>query len=70
MKAEFIKMREIEGVNVLAKGFDQQNERGYVVPDIAPLEVIKSVMAKPEVKEKIKEAGVDVGSMQMIPLQD
>ena len=68
MKEDFVKMREEAGVNILAKGFDAQNERVYVVQDIASMEVFQNVKAKNQ--EIFKEAGVDMGTMQMIPLQD
>ena len=63
-------MQEAAGVNILAKGFDAQNERVYLVQELASMEVIKGVMAKPEAQERIKEAGVNMASMQMIPLQE
>ncbi len=68
MKEDFVKMREEAGVNILAKGFDAQNERVYVVQEMASMEVIQNAMAKNQ--ERIKEAGVDMATMQMIPLQD
>jgi len=68
MEEEFVKMREEAGVKILAKGFDTQNERVYVVQDMDSMEVIQNAMAKNQ--EKIKEAGVDMSTMQMIPLQD
>ena len=68
MKEDFVKLREEAGVNILAKGFDAQNERVYVVQEMASMEVIQNAMAKSH--EKIEEAGVDMATMQMIPLQD
>ena len=68
MKEDFVKMREEAGVNILAKGFDAQNERVYVVQEMASMEVIQNAMAKNQ--KRIKEAGVDMVTMQMIPLQD
>ena len=68
MEEEFIKMRKEAGVKILAKGFDTQNERVYVVQEMVSMEVIQNAMAKNQ--EKIKEAGVDMSTMQMIPLQD
>ena len=68
MKEDFVKLREEAGVNILAKGFDAQNERVYVVQEMASMEVIQNAMAKNQ--ERIMEAGVDMASMQMIPLQD
>ena len=68
MKGDFVKSREEAGVNILAKGFDAQNERVYVVQEMASMEVIQNAMAKNQ--ERIKEAGVDMATMQMIPLQD
>ena len=68
MKEDFVKLREEAGVNILAKGFDAQNERVYVVQEMASMEVIQNAMAKN--LERIKEAGVDMATMQMIPLQD
>ena len=68
MEEEFVKMREEAGVNILAKGFDAQNERVYVVQEMASMEVIQNAMAKNQ--ERIMEAGVDMATMQMIPLQD
>ena len=68
MKEDFVKIREEAGVNILAKGFDAQNERVYVVQEMASMEVIQNAMAKNQ--ERIMEAGVDMATMQMIPLQD
>ena len=68
MKEDFVKMREEAGVNILAKGFDAQNERVYVVQEMASMEVIQNAMAKNQ--ERIKEAGVDMATIQMVPLQD
>ena len=68
MDVAFVKRREEAGVKVLAKGFDAQNERVYVVQELDSMEVIQNAMAKNQ--EKIKEAGVDMSTMQMIPLQD
>ena len=44
----------------MAKGFDVQNERVYLVQELASMEVVKGVMASPEAQERIKEAGVDM----------
>ena len=68
MKEDVVIMREEVGVNILAKGFDAQNERVYVVQDIASMEVFQNVMANNQ--EIFKEAGVDMATMQMIPLKD
>ena len=68
MDEAFVKRREEAGVNILAKGFDAQNDRVYVVQELDSMEVIQNAMAKNQ--EKIKEAGVDMSTMQMIPLQD
>ena len=68
MKEDFVKLREEAGVNILAKGFDAQNERVYVVQEMASMEVIQNAMAKNQ--ERIMEAGVNMATMQMIPLQD
>ena len=68
MKEDFVKLREEAGVSILAKGFDAQNERVYVVQEMASMEVIQNAMAKNQ--ERIMEAGVDMATMQMIPLQD
>ena len=70
MNEEAVKIREKVGIKVLAKGIDAQNERVYDIQDIASMEVIQKAMAKPEAQERIKEAGVDMTSMQMIPLQE
>ena len=68
MDEAFVKRREEAGVKVLAKGFDAQNDRVYVIQELDSMEVIQNAMAKNQ--EIIKEAGVDMSSMQMIPLQD
>ena len=52
----------------MAKGFDAQNDRVYVIQELDSMEVIQNAMAKNQ--EKIKEAGVDMSTMKMIPLQD
>ena len=54
VKEDFVKMREEAGGNILAKGFDAQNERVYVVQEMASMEVIQNAMAKNQ--ERIKEA--------------
>ena len=48
----------------MAKGFDAQNDRVYVIQELDSMEVIQNAMAKNQ--EKIKEAGVDMSTMQMI----
>ena len=68
MDEAFVKRREEAGVKVLAKGFDAQNDRVYVIQELDSMEVIQNAMAKNQ--EKIKKAGVDMSTMQMIPLQD
>ena len=68
MDEAFVKRREEAGVKILAKGFDAQNDRVYVVQELDSMEVIQNAMAKNQ--EKIMEAGVDMSTMQMIPLQD
>ena len=68
MDEAFVKRREEAGVKVLAKGFDAQNDRVYVIQELDSMEVIQNAMAKNQ--EKIMEAGVDMSTMQMIPLQD
>ena len=68
MDEAFVKRREEAEVKVLAKGFDAQNDRVYVIQELDSMEVIQNAMAKNQ--EKIKEAGVDMSTKQMIPLQD
>ena len=68
MDEAFVKRREEAGVKILAKGFDAQNDRVYVIQELDSMEVIQNAMAKNQ--EKIMEAGVDMSTMQMIPLQD
>ena len=68
MDEAFVKRREEAGVKILAKGFDAQNDRVYVIQELDSMEVIQNAMAKNQ--EIIKEAGVDMSTMQMIPLQD
>ena len=68
MDEAFVKRREEAGVKILAKGFDAQNDRFYVVQELDSMEVIQNAMAKNQ--EIIMEAGVDMSTMQMIPLQD
>ena len=46
MDEEFVKRREQAGVEVLAKGFDAQNDRVYAVQELDSLEVIQNAMAK------------------------
>ena len=68
MDEAFVKSREEAGVKILAKGFDAQNDRVYVIQELDSMEVIQNAMAKNH--EQITKAGVDISSMQMIPLQD
>ena len=50
VEEEFVKMREEAGVTILAKGFDTQNERVYVVQDMASMEVIQMLWQKTKKK--------------------
>ena len=68
MDEAFVKRRKEAGVKILAKGFDAQNDSVYVIQELDSMEVIQNAMAKNQ--EKIMEAGVDMSTMQMIPLQD
>ena len=68
MDEGFVKRREEAEVKILAKGFGAQNDRVYVIQELDSMEVIQNAMARN--KEKIMEAGVDMSTMQMIPLQD
>ena len=68
MDEAFVKRREEAEVKILAKVFDAQNDRVYVVQELDSMEVIQNAMARNQ--EKIMEAGVDMSTMQMIQLQD
>ena len=52
MYEAFVKRREEAGVKILAKGFDAQNDRVYVIQELDSMEVIQNAMAKNQ--EKIK----------------
>ena len=68
MDEAFVKRREEAGVKILAKGFDAQNDRVYVIQELDSMEVIQNAMAKNQ--EIIMEAGVVISTMQMIQFQD
>ena len=50
MDEAFVKRREEAGVKILAKGFDAQNDRVYVVQELDSMEVIQNAMAKNQEK--------------------
>ena len=58
MDEAFVKRREEAGVKILAKGFDAQNDRVYVIQELDSMEVIQNAMAKNQ--EIIKEAVLEV----------
>ena len=46
MDEAFVKRRKEAGVKILAKGFDAQNDRVYVIQELDSMEVIQNTMAK------------------------
>ena len=50
MGEEFVKMREETGVKILAKGFDTQNERVYVVQELIQWKSSKMLWQKTKKK--------------------
>ena len=52
MDEAFVKRREEAGVKILAKGFDAQNERVYVIQELDSMEVIQNAMTKKPGKNK------------------
>ena len=46
MDEAFVNRREEVGVKILAKGFDAQNDRVYVIQELDSMEVIQNAMAR------------------------
>jgi len=61
-------MRERAGIKVLAYGWNEERERMYSVVEIESPESVKQVLMSPEGMQAIQDAGVDMTSMEMIPL--
>ncbi|SVB40691.1 uncharacterized protein METZ01_LOCUS193545 [marine metagenome] len=67
-KESNIQMRERAGIKVLAYGWNDERERMYSVVEIESPESVKQVLMSPEGMQAIQDAGVDMTSMEMIPL--
>ena len=67
-KESNIQMRERAGIKVLAYGWNEERERMYSVVEIESPESVKQVLMSPEGMQAIQDAGVDMTSMEMIPL--
>ena len=55
------------GVSVVGYGYHPDTGRAYVVQEVASMETMQKVMV--ENQDALDEVGVDMSSMQMIPLE-
>ena len=67
-KESNIQMRGRAGIKVLAYGWNDERERMYSVVEIESPESVKQVLMSPEGMQTIQDAGVDMTSLEMIPL--
>ena len=54
-------------MNVVGYGYHPETGRAYVVQEIGSMEIMQKVMV--ENQEALDEVGVDISTMQMIPLE-
>ena len=64
---ESINLRASAGIDVIGYGYLSEMQRNYVILSQESMEILKKVMS--ENQTLIDEAGVDMNSMQMIPLE-
>ena len=60
-------IRSDAGVNVVGYGYHPDTGRAYVVQEVGSMETMQKVMA--ENQDALDEVGVDMSTMQMIPLE-
>ena len=63
---ESINLRASAGIDVIGYGYSSEMQRVYVILSLESMEILKKVMSANQTL--IDEAGVDMDSMQMIPL--
>ena len=64
---ESINLRASAGIDVIGYGYSSEMQRIYVILSLESMEILKKVMSANQTL--IDEAGVDMDSMQMIPLE-
>ena len=64
---ESINLRASAGIDVIGYGYSSEMQRIYVILSLESIEILKKVMSANQTL--IDEAGVDMDSMQMIPLE-
>ena len=64
---ESINLRASAGIDVIGYGYSSEMQRVYVILSLESMEILKKVMSANQTL--IDEAGVDMDSMQMIPLE-
>ena len=65
---ESINLRASAGIDVIGYGYSSEMQRVYVILSLESMEILKKVMSANQTL--IDEAGVDMDSMQMIPLEE
>ena len=64
---ESLNLRASAGIDVIGYGYSSEMQRVYVILSLESMEILKKVMSANQTL--IDEAGVDMDSMQMIPLE-
>ena len=64
---ESINLRASADISVIGYGYSPEMRRVYVILSLESMEILKKVMSANQ--NLIDEAGVDIDSMQMIPLK-
>ena len=64
---ESINLRASAGIDVIGYGYSSEMQRVYVILSLESMEILKKVMSANQTL--IDEAGVDMDSMQMTPLE-
>ena len=67
-KNDFIKARAESGIHFLGYGFQEDTERIYIVEELESPDAAEKLFAKFE--NYPEEMGVDLSSVQIIPLED
>ena len=65
---ELQEARALAGVKVVTYGWDSQSGRVYIVQDIVSMLRLQQAMEKRT--DLLEKAGVDMATMEMIPLKD
>ena len=60
-------IRSDAGVNVVGYGYHPETGRAFVVQEIGSMEIMQKMMV--ENQEALDEVGVNLSTMQMIPLE-